>query len=801
MPRLIVLRALLLVVVTVLVGRLYQLQLVEHDSKRFESSIDDVIRRNLTVAPRRGEIFAADGRTLLAESLPIYNLAVVPGRLPNAVSASLRRAEVLTRLSQVAGISTTLTLSPTSALDDRPGLRTALSKISSVPNLTGGALLTVTVAPSASSAALELSRTYSDVVRLISPIEALIAHENARGYQAVVVAEDISPNLALAVSENVNYLPGVQVVESYRRRYPLSATVPSLSHMLGYLGRITECELVAENPASSWLTALVDVVGHVGHCGLLAKVIDPPSLGFPPYGVSDRIGKDGLEATYETALHGRTGIETLLVDALQRPVSAVQEVRPVENGQNLVLTVDTGFQAAVEQILRRWIAEGERRRLASTEAYKHAYNPIVAGSAVALDPRDGRVLALVSLPAYDNNVWVDPSRQTELAALLTRERPEELAELLRLAPLTNRAVAGQYPPGSTLKQFVGAVALQKGVITPETKLRDPGVLRLIVRNGTLFELPNSVRRDNGEITVVDALRLSSNVFFASIAGGNDQASNLEANAVRLTGLQIEGLAEGLEWFHLGRPTGVDLAGELPGLVPTKTWKAQTQREIWTTGDTYNTAIGQGDLLVTPLQLAAAAGGVATDGTVYRPHIVARITDGAGATVRELTPEVLSKAPIAPAYLAVIRQGMRESVINGLNFAARPECSGLNIAGKTGTAEFGPLIQRPNGGKVRQSHAWFVGFAPYDHPEIVVVVLLEGSGDLGDGSSTMAVPAVTQIMQAYFKVTPPSNAPRLCPVMPANPTAVPPPATGTPTATLTLTTTLTLTPTATLVPVR
>ncbi|MFQ3664106.1 MAG: penicillin-binding transpeptidase domain-containing protein, partial [Chloroflexaceae bacterium] len=397
-----------------------------------------------------------------------------------------------------------------------------------------------------------------------------------------------------------------------------------------------------------------------------------------------------------------------------------------------------------------------------------------AGAAVVLDPRDGRVLALVSLPAYDNNIWVDPTRREELLALLTRSDPEALAELLRQAPLTNRAISGQYPPGSTLKQFVGAIALQEGVIAPDTRLRDPGVLKLIERNGAPFELPNSVRnRDNGELTVIDALRLSSNVFFASIAGGNDQATNLDARALRVRGLDIDRLVQGLEWFNLGRITGIDLAGEAPGLVPTKTWKAQAKREVWTTGDTYNTAIGQGDMLVTPLQLALAAGGIARDGTIYRPHVVAAITDGSGAVVRTIGPEPLGRVPVDPSFLQVIREGMRQSVTNGLNVAAREECSGLRIAGKTGTAEFGPLIERADGRFVRQSHAWFVGFAPYEDPQVVVAVLLEGAGDLNDGSSTMAVPAVTQMLQAFFGTAPPANPAPFCPAMPPDPEPAPP----------------------------
>jgi penicillin-binding protein 2 len=772
MPRLIALRALLLLLVTVLVGRLYQLQVVSIDSQSGNVP-EEIFRRTLMVPPRRGEIFAADGSTLLAESVPIYNLAVIPGRLPPAADPA-RRSEVLARLSQVAELTATLSLSPTTALDGSPTLRASLARIGPLPALGAGQPLTVTVPPADTLFALELTRRYSDVLQLQNPIEALIDREQVRGYQSVVVREDVSPDLALAIRENSNYLPGVQVVEGYRRRYPLSGEIPSLSHMLGYIGRISECELVAENPASSWLSGLADVVGHAAVCGLIPKAIDPASIGLPPYQVDDRIGKDGLEAAYEAELRGRMGIESLLVDVLQRPVSAPETLRPVENGHSLVLTIDTAFQAETARILQGWIDEGERRRQAVREQYKRDYAPIVAGSAVVFDPRDGRVLAMVSLPSYDNNVWVDPTRSAELQALLAPESPEALAELLRLAPLTDRSIAGQYPPGSTLKQFVGAAALQQGVIGADTKLRDPGLLKLIERNGAPFELPNSVRsRDNGELTVVDALRLSSNVFFASVAGGNDQATNLEEEALRVNGLGIDRLVEGLEWFHLGRPTGIDIAGEAPGLVPTIAWKAQIKREVWTTGDTYNTAIGQGDMLVTPLQLAVAAGGIATDGTIYRPHVVGSIVDSSGELLRQVAPEVISRAPVDPTYLQAIREGMRQSVADGLNVTAREECSGLSIAGKTGTAEFGPLLETPDKRLVRQSHAWFVGFAPYDNPQVVVAVLIEGVGDLSDGSSTMTVPAVTQIMQAYFKVAPPAEPPASCPALPVAPWSAPP----------------------------
>jgi penicillin-binding protein 2 len=452
------------------------------------------------------------------------------------------------------------------------------------------------------------------------------------------------------------------------------------------------------------------------------------------------------------------------VDALERQVIPARTLQPVQNGSNLILTIDLDFQQQTETILRRWIDESEARRQAAPD-HRKDYPPITNGVAVALDPRNGQVLAMVSVPNFDNNVWVDPVRRTELVNLLAPEDPKAREELERLTPLYNRAIAGLYPAGSTLKQFVGAIALQQGIIQVDTKLRDPGILVLTQSDGTEFVLPNAVRRNNGPITVSDALKVSSNVFFASIAGGNNEVDNLGASDFRTNGLQIDQLAEGLEWFGLGRPTGIRLAGEGSGLVPTPTWKAYRLREPWTTGDTYNMAIGQGYLTITPLQLVTAASAITANGTIYRPQIVERITDSSGQAVQEFSPEVTEQIDINPAYLQTIREGMRRSVTEGANVAARDDCSGLSIAGKTGTAEYGNVFYTSEGKQSRRSHAWFVGFAPYDDPQIAVVVLLEGAGDLNDGSATLAVPAVTQIMQAYFQITPSAETPRGCPVLP------------------------------------
>jgi penicillin-binding protein 2 len=216
-------------------------------------------------------------------------------------------------------------------------------------------------------------------------------------------------------------------------------------------------------------------------------------------------------------------------------------------------------------------------------------------------------------------------------------------------------------------------------------------------------------------------------------------------------------------FGFGKHTGIPLPGEYRGTVPSKSWKASLDtplgREPWSTGDTYNFAIGQGNLLVTPLQLAVASAAVANGGTLYRPQLVKATTDESGNVLAELPPEVNGQVPVSPMNLQVIREGMRLSVTSGLNNCARPDISLLEMAGKTGTAEYPELIDPtrtdydPANIRIR-SHSWFVGFAPYDAPEIEVLVLVEGSGDLNDGSATIAVPAVTEIMQAYYNVTPP-----------------------------------------------
>lgn len=904
MNRLLLPRICVLLIFVVLVGRLYQLQLVDTEANKYRYATQVNTTRFLPVRPIRGEVYAADGKTVLAASVPIYNASVRPADLPSATSAPAERARVFAQLGQLLGISTTLTISPALVLEQDQVLRNDLIQglgrdvvtqarlQSDVPPLH----ITIPPAQSASAAALakryepmvrftydeslmptptpepqdsdatpvpsptvappaitgtlsiapaslieqniqlyndlsrllgqqavqsleiplevtwaeleippergmvafKISQVYTDSVRLNNPIAEQIARADVPGYQTVIIKQDIPRALALVLRENASSLPGVVVEQDYRRQYPLSNEIKSLSHILGYIGRVNECDLARGNPARSWMMSLLESVGHAAQCGFVQKQINPTSLGIARYLNDDRIGKDGLEASYEEVLRGQLGMEAILVNAMNQPIRAPETVRPARDGSNLILTIDSEFQREVEQILQNWIDVGEQRRLQQTGtfAYKRDYKPIRSGVAIVMEVRTGRILAMVSLPAYDNNIW-DPARSAEWQEFFYPSDPEQQQELVRLAPLVNHAIAGQYPPGSTLKPIDAMIALTEGVITPDTLVRDPGVLVLADQfvEDRFYYFPNSTPRDNGFITVSEALMRSSNVFFMSVAGGNsEQVVNLKPEEQTIKGgLGITRFAEGLALFGFNQPTGIDLAGELKGRVPTPKWKQETLLQAWTIGDTYNASIGQGHLEVTPLQLVTASAAIANDGSLFKPQIVKAITDNNGTVLQEIEPELIRKLDMDPAHFAAVRQGMRRSVTEGVNVAARDDCSGLSIAGKTGTAEFGPVIQLPgpNGTtrEVRQSHSWFVGFAPYENPEIEVLALIEGTGDLGDGSATIAVPAVTQIMQAYFDVVPPNPLPRGCQAdMPPLPSLN---STTTPTSTLTLTPTAVL----------
>jgi penicillin-binding protein 2 len=512
-------------------------------------------------------------------------------------------------------------------------------------------------------------------------------------FRPLVLKEPVDRELAFRLMEESVRMPGVRVEPFLERRYPSGALT---AHVVGFIGRI---------PAEQ--------VGRY------------QAEGYDP--ATDRVGLSGLEYALEPWLRGVKGARYVEEDARGRPVRVRAEIPP-QPGAQVTLTLDLDLQAAARAALQAKL--DELNRIAGREITRR-------GVALVMRPATGEILAMVSLPDYDNNVFVSPDLPQAYPRLL--EDP--------FGPLLNHAVASQFAPGSSFKPIVAAAALQEGVITPRTRLFDPG--EILIPNRYYPNDPGMAQRffcwlrsGHGWQDVVDALANSCNVFFYKVAGGYD----VPGEPV-FEGLGIERLVRYMRAFGLGQPTGVELPGEAAGQVPDPEWKRRTFGETWSTGDTYNLGIGQGYLLVTPLQLLNAINAIANGGTLYRPLLVREIADIQGNIIRSFQPEVIGRLPIAPEHLAVVREGMVAAVERGT--AVRAQIPGIRVAGKTGTAEFCDDLALRMGlcaGRRLPSHAWFVAFAPAEAPEVSVLVFIWNGGE----GSQNAAPVARQILEAYFR---------------------------------------------------
>lgn len=432
-------------------------------------------------------------------------------------------------------------------------------------------------------------------------------------------------------------------------------------------------------PDATAFQSLSHILGYVGPISA-AELKDKRTEG---YRQTDVIGKIGIEYTYESLLRGEAGERVYEVDAQNRVTALVSEQAPVD-GSDLALTLDLEFQKQVEEILRLGMDKFDIKR----------------GSAVVMDPRDGSLLAIASWPAYDANLFSGSVSSTYYASLLANED----------RPLLARAWSGVYPAGSTVKPVVAVAALMEKVVSANTSFNSVGGIRI----GQTF-FPDWRAGGHGSTNVRRAIAWSVNTFFYYVGGGYES----------FVGLGVDRLTKWMRIFGLGSETGLDLPGENSGFVPSKEWKEKTKGERWFVGDTYNLSIGQGDLLVTPLQVAAFTAAVANGGYKVRPHV-----GNASATALERGERLADEYVIN-----LIRQGMRDTVVYGSGTPLRS--LPFEAAGKTGTAQWR---------RDRLNHAWFTSFAPYDNPEVVVTVLLEE----GDEGSRTALPVAQQILMAWYR---------------------------------------------------
>jgi penicillin-binding protein 2 len=402
--------------------------------------------------------------------------------------------------------------------------------------------------------------------------------------------------------------------------------------------------------------------------------------------LTDYTGKTGIERQYDDILRGSHGVKYVEVDAKQRPQKTVGEKDPID-GQDLKLTIDSDLQEFVFSVLAERAAKNSEGK--------------VAAAAIVMEVESGEVLALVNYPSFDANSFSQPSRKGETADFLKDD----------ITPLFNRAVSGTYAPGSTIKPFLAAAALQEGIINSRTKIISTGG----IQSGSWF-FPDWKAGGHGETDVYKAIAESVNTFFYVVMGGDDESR----------GLGVEKAKKYLAEFSWGGRTGVDLPAEAKGLLPDPKWKREVKHEQWYIGDTYHFGIGQGDVLVTPLQVSAATAGIANRGVINRPFMLKSVTKE-GREQDKGTDK--TRVTINKSHMATVKEAMRKTVTDGS--AVRLSTLPWALAGKTGTAQ-------ASGGD--DTHAWFTSFGPYEEPRLVVTVMLERGGE-GDKD---AVPVAEEI---------------------------------------------------------
>lgn len=485
----------------------------------------------------------------------------------------------------------------------------------------------------------------------------------------VEIKQGIGNDQSILFRTQADQFPGFQIAQIPVRQYldPLP-----FSSVLGYAGLVSPGDLMAQN----------------------SSLYDP----------IDFIGKSGVEYSYESYLHGTNGENTIEVDATGKFLNSFGQNDPIP-GDKLLLNIDKGLQDRLYQDL-------------STIKSPRA-------AAVALDPKTGAVLALVSLPGFDDNLFSGGISQQDYQKLISDPN----------LPLFDRAIAGTYPPGSTSKLMTATAGLEEGVINENTIIVDNG--DMIVPNqfgGAPYEFHGWKPGGLGAMNVRSAIALSSDIFFYQVAGGSPNGS--------LQGLGPTRLAEYFRKFGLGSDLGIDLPGEKPGLVPDPAWKLKYYNNDpllgkWYLGDTYHMGIGQGDLLVTPLQVAEWTAIVANGGVGYVPEVAEKAEDQSGNVVWYNKPKVLVSNIASPQVFQIVQQGMRQTVTAG---TAKPLNSlPITSAGKTGTSQF-------DGADPSRTHAWFTAYAPYENPQIVITVLVEAGGE----GNAVAEPVVKDVLGWWAK---------------------------------------------------
>jgi penicillin-binding protein 2 len=449
----------------------------------------------------------------------------------------------------------------------------------------------------------------------------------------------------------------------------------------------------------------VHMIGYMGRINEHDVAVLEKENVISNYKGSDHIGKGGIEQFYEQSLHGKTGFQQVEVDANGQAIRVLANTPPVP-GDNLTLSVDSKMQEIAED------AFGHRR-----------------GALVAMDPKTGEILSYVSMPTFDPNVFVDG---------IDSDTWKTLNESLD-RPLINRPIYGQYPPGSTFKPFVALAGLEDGKRTPPFSISDPGYYALA---GSSHHYRDWKPEGHGTVDIQKAITVSCDTFFYGLA----------------LDLGIEKLANFVGHFGFGKKTGIDLAGEVSGLLPTPDWKWKKWKQKWYQGETVIVGIGQGYTLVTPLQLAQAVSTLANNGVAMQPHLVKSIFSSETGQTTVIPPVKMDEIAVNPDNLSIVRNGMMNVTQPGGTAASVGAGATYHIAAKTGTAQVVGIKQgaKYNAGAIderHRDHALFIAFAPAEDPKIAVAVIVENGGHGGSAAG----PIARKVMDYYLLGKIPSEA--------------------------------------------
>jgi penicillin-binding protein 2 len=517
-------------------------------------------------------------------------------------------------------------------------------------------------------------RTYSVLGAILDrdpkQIAAKVGRQHGRRrFKPISLSKDLAPEARAQIAAHRYAMPGVELYQKPLRDYVHRRLAAQL---LGTTGEVSAKELESED--------------------------------FSNYRAGEIVGKTGLEAAHEAHLRGHAGGVNLIVDVAGREIDEIDRREPSPGGR-LVLSIDLDLQQVAEDLFRSTGSDVET----------------TMGALVALDPRNGDVLALVSAPSYDAN---------EFSGGIDRETWRTFSQD-PWRPLQNRAIAGVYPPGSTYKTFVAVAGLVEGVIDSDTVIACPGHFELGQQTYRCWK-----RTGHGPVNLARALAESCDVYFYELGKK----------------LGVETLARYARIFGFGRKTGIGIQSEASGLVPTPEWKMRVRKKRWIEGETISLSIGQGANLTTPLQLAVAYAAIANGGRVVEPRIVLRRETWDGVVVENYSPVTRSETLIAQPVLDMLKSALLRVVTDPNGTGGRARIPGISVAGKSGTTQVVSLglteglepLEIP----VRyRDHALFAAFAPAESPEIVVVAIAEHAGGAG---GSVAAPMVQKVMAKYFE---------------------------------------------------